>query len=71
MLVGADLAAALAGPRPPRRAGVHVVGCGAVPDDVFRTALAIGAESVAELPRSEGWVTELLTDVGDTGRRGR
>ena len=36
---------------PPRRAGVHVVGRGGVPDDVFRTALALGAENVAELPR--------------------
>ena len=52
--------------RPPRRAGVHVVGCGGVPDDVFRTALALGAENVAELPRSSGWVTELMADVGDT-----
>ena len=29
-----------------------------------RSALALGAESVAELPRSEGWLVERLTDVG-------
>jgi secretion/DNA translocation related CpaE-like protein len=34
---------------------------------VFQTALACGAESVAELPRSEGWLIERLTDVVDTG----
>ncbi len=44
---------------------MHVVGCGGVPDDVFRTALALGAENVAELPRSSGWVAELMADVGD------
>ena len=36
-----------------------------MPDDVFRTASALGAENVAELPRSRV-VTELLADVGDT-----
>lgn len=66
VFVGVDKALALSRISPPRRAGVHVVGCGGVPDDVFRTALAIGAENVAELPRSSGWVTELMADVGDT-----
>ena len=66
VLVGVDMARALARLAPPRRAGVHVVGWGGVPDDVFRTALALGAENVAELPRSAGWLTELMADVGDT-----
>jgi len=65
VFVGVDLARAFARVAPPRRAGVHVVGWGGVPDDVFRTALALGAENVAELPRSSGWVTELLADIGD------
>src|SRR5215207_4937212 len=65
VLVGVDTARALARIAPPRRAGVHVVGRGGVPDDVFRTALALGAENVAELPRSAGWVAELMADVGD------
>src|SRR5829696_4949101 len=66
VLVGVDLAKALGHLSPPRRSGVHVVGRGGVPDDVFRTALALGAENVAELPRSAGWLTELLADLGDT-----
>ena len=48
---------------------MHLVGYGGVPDDVFRTALALGAENVAELPRSAGWVAELLADVGDADAR--
>jgi secretion/DNA translocation related CpaE-like protein len=65
VLVGVDQAKVLSQMSPPRRAGVHVVGCGGMPDDVFRTALALGAENVAELPRSAGWVTELMVDVSD------
>jgi secretion/DNA translocation related CpaE-like protein len=65
VLVGADRASDLARSRPPRRARVHVVGRGALPDELFRDALAIGAESVAALPLSESWLVETLTDVGD------
>lgn len=65
VLVGVDRAMALSRLAPPRRAGVHVVGRAGVPDEVFRTALALGAENVAELPRSSGWVTELMVDVSD------
>lgn len=67
VLVGADRAIDLARSRLPRRAGVHVVGRGALPDEAFRHALAIGAESVVGLPTSESWLIELLTDVGDGG----
>lgn len=67
VVVGADRAVDLARSRPPRRARVHVVGHGHLPDEVFRHALAIGAESVAGLPTSESWLIELLTDVGDGG----
>jgi secretion/DNA translocation related CpaE-like protein len=66
VFVGVDVAKSLARLTPPRRSGVHVVGWGGVPDDVFRTALTLGAENVAELPRSDGWVTELMADLGDT-----
>lgn len=65
VLVGADLAAGLAELRPPRRDGVHVVGWGSLPAEAMRTALALGAENVAELPQSGEWVVEQLTDVGD------
>jgi secretion/DNA translocation related CpaE-like protein len=67
VLVGIDLAAALARAAPTRRESVFVVLAAPCPDEVFRTALALGAESVAELPRSEGWLVERLTDVVDTG----
>ena len=63
VLVGADLADECARTRPPRRAGVHVVAWGAVADGVFRSAVAVGAEDVAELPRSAAWVIERLSDL--------
>lgn len=65
VLVGADLAPDLGEAYPARRAGVHVVVSGAVADDLFRTALAVGAEGVVSLPRSEAWLVEMLTDAGD------
>src|SRR4051794_18412146 len=67
VLVGADLADHLARAAPSRREAVFVVLVGAVPDRAFQVALALGAESVAELPRSEGWLVERLTDVVDSG----
>jgi len=67
VLVGADLADDLARAAPSRREAVFVVLVGAVPDRAFQVALSLGAESVAELPRSEGWLVELLTDGVDTG----
>jgi secretion/DNA translocation related CpaE-like protein len=67
VLVGEDLAGALARAAPARRDAVFVVLSAPVPDRVFQVALALGAESVAELPRSEGWLVERLTDVVDSG----
>jgi secretion/DNA translocation related CpaE-like protein len=68
VLVGVDLAADLARAAPSRRDGVFVVLLGTRPDPLFEVALRVGAESVADLPRSEGWLVERLTDVVDTGR---
>jgi secretion/DNA translocation related CpaE-like protein len=65
VLVGADQAGAMARTSPPRRPKVHVVARGRVPDDLFRVALVVGAESVAAFPGSEGWLVEELTDLGD------
>ena len=65
VLVGADVAADLVTLSPPRRARTHLVGHGPLPDQVFRTAVAVGAESVAELPLSDSWLVEMLTDVAD------
>jgi secretion/DNA translocation related CpaE-like protein len=70
VLLGSDLAEELARISPVRRAGVYVVAWGAVPDELFRLALEVGAESVAQLPRSESWLTETLTDLGDLGQAG-
>lgn len=67
VLVGGDRGEALARAAPPRRDGVFVVQAGQVADELFRTALSLGAECVAELPRSGGWLIERLTDVVDTG----
>jgi secretion/DNA translocation related CpaE-like protein len=66
VLVGPDLAVSLATAAPARRDGVFVVLTAPVPDRVFQVALSLGAESVAELPRSEGWLVERLTDVVDS-----
>jgi secretion/DNA translocation related CpaE-like protein len=71
VLLGADVAEEVALLSPPRRAGVYVVAWSDVPDQMFRLALDVGAESVARLPRSEGWLTELLTDLGDLGAGSR
>jgi len=69
VLVGADSLAAVAGSQPVRRAQVHVIAAGPVPDEMFRVALAVGAENVAELPAAESWIVELLTDIADGGAR--
>ena len=65
VLVGLDLAADLVVLGPTRRGGVHVVAAHGVPHDAFRTALALGAEDVVELPRSATWVVEAFSDVGE------
>lgn len=69
VLVGADVVEEVNRWGPGRRTGVHVVAWGGVPDELFRDALALGAEDVAELPRSGSWVLELLSDLGDAGRQ--
>jgi hypothetical protein len=62
VLVGSDLAGAVASLGPPRRLGVHLVA--APPDEsAFRHAVALGADSVVELPEGAPW----LTDVGERG----
>lgn len=68
VLVGADVAAELAAISPARRPRVHVAAWGPVPDEIFRVTVALGGESVAQLPESEGWLVEALTDLGDPHR---
>lgn len=67
VLVGTDLAPALAELAPGRRDGVHVLADGPVGGELFRVALALGAEGVVDLPTSAPWVVERLTDAGDPG----
>ncbi|GAA1799056.1 septum site determining protein [Nocardioides hankookensis] len=68
VLVGDDVAAELAAISPARRPRVHVVAWGPVPDELFRVTVSLGGESVAQLPSSEGWLVEALTDLGDPQR---
>lgn len=71
VLVAADCLPRMAALRPSRRPGVHVVTREAAAPGCWRDALALGAESVAELPTTEGWLVEVLTDAGDgAGRAG-
>lgn len=65
VLVGADLLDDLAATRPVRRDRVHVVSDGRCGDHLFRSALAVGAETVVELPAAEEWLVEVLTDTAD------
>ena len=65
VLVGADLAPALATQSPSRRSAVHVVVSGHAGDGLFRSALGVGAVDVVELPAGDAWLVELLTDAAD------
>jgi secretion/DNA translocation related CpaE-like protein len=67
VLVGADVADDLAALSPARRRDVWLLSWGEVPDGAFRTAVALGVEGVVQLQRSEAWLVELLTDLGDRG----
>jgi secretion/DNA translocation related CpaE-like protein len=68
VLVGADLAPAVAELAPSRRPGVQVVTWSPAPPGTFRDALLLGAERVAELPLGAELVAELLTDLDEAGR---
>lgn len=69
VLVGADLAADLSRAGPKRREGVQVVSWASAPDELFRVALALGAEGVVELPSGAAWLSSRLADAGDEARR--
>lgn len=70
VLVGDDLATALAGLAPPRRTGVHVVGL-SPGEATFRAAVELGAASVVDLPEASGWLSDVLADVGERASPGR
>jgi secretion/DNA translocation related CpaE-like protein len=69
VLVGVDVADDLAALSPSRRRDAWLVSWSGVPDSVFRTGVALGVEGVVELHRSESWLVEVLTDLGDRGDR--
>lgn len=68
VLVGSDLAAELARAEPSRRDSVQVATWSNPPDELFRRALSLGAESVVELPSGAAWLSSRLADAGDEGR---
>ena len=63
VLLGADLAGEIARIAPEKRPHVYVVAHQRAPDDLFRTALQLGAEQVVELAGSSAWLVELLADL--------
>lgn len=70
VLVGDDVAPALADLGPARRDGVHVVGVDP-PDAAFRAAVRLGAGSVVDLAAGTVAVVGLLSDLGEQGPPGR
>lgn len=68
VLVGVDLLPQVAALSPPRRDGVYVVSWGSPPEEAYRPALQVGAETVLELPTATAVAADLLTDLGDGSR---
>lgn len=64
VLVGADLALALATARLPRRRDVVTVSAQPTPEE-WQVAVALGAEHVVCLPDAERWLIDRLTDCGE------
>lgn len=64
VLVGADLAAGVAGQRPSRRRDVVLVTRTPTSDD-WQRAVALGAEHVAALPDAERWLIDRLADCAE------
>ncbi len=72
VLLGADLADGVARIAPEKRPHLYVVAHQRAPDDLFRTALQLGAEQVVELATSSAWLVELLADLTERrATRGR
>lgn len=70
VLLGADAVDDVVQLAPPRRAGIYVVAVQHIPDLTCRQAAAFGVDGVAELPRSDGWLMELLADAGEFRGKG-
>ena len=70
VLVGDDLAPAVAAARLPRRPGVVLVGRDLDDAGVWRRAVDIGADHVVLLPDGEAWLIDRFAEVADGGTRG-
>lgn len=68
VLVGADLASAVAAVRPSRRRDVVLVARTPTAED-WQCAVALGAEHVASLPDAERWLIDRLADCGEGAPR--
>ncbi len=54
----------------PRRAGVVVAARGAPPSEIWRHAVAVGAEHVVSLPDAESWLIAAFTEASEGHHRG-
>ncbi len=66
VLVGTDLAVAMVEVAPEPRSRCHVVSGLRPSDELFRTALELGAESVVDLTNSAEWLVEQLADLTES-----
>lgn len=69
IVVGRDFADLLAGSQPVRRTGVVLVGSDLDDAEIYRCAVAIGAEQVCLLPDQEAVLAEKLADIVDGASR--
>ncbi|HJU98391.1 MAG TPA: septum site-determining protein Ssd [Jiangellaceae bacterium] len=69
VVVGDDQAAAIAAAGPGRRRGVIVVGLDLDDADVWRRAVAVGADDVVFLPDAEPWLVDRFADAAESGGR--
>ncbi len=65
VLVGTDVAEALAHLQPGRRDGVYVVSPGRCGDADFPVALALGAEGLLDVTLSGQWLVEVLSEASE------
>jgi secretion/DNA translocation related CpaE-like protein len=70
VLVGDDLATAVAAARLPRRPGVVLVGRDLDDAGVWRRAVDVGAEHVVLLPDGEAWLVDRFAEAVEGSRRG-
>lgn len=69
VVLDADAARACAEAALPRRPGVVVAVSGDPPPDVWRRAVAVGAEHVVSVPQAEPWLVAALTEAAEGTRR--